>query len=81
METKIELVPGIRVTIETNSDGSTITMYEPETPSYQFKVGDVVSFNNGESLFVFVVTNVSDYNCIGITACGTNILRNKSLEN
>ena len=79
METKIELVPGIRVTIETNSDGSTITMYEEEPPSYQFKVGDVVSLNDGKSLFVFIITNVSDSNCIGITARGTTIEAEKRL--
>ena len=79
METRIELVPGIRVTIETNSDGSTVTMYEEETPSYQFKDGDVVSLNDGKSLFVFIITNVSDSNCIGITARGTTIEAEKRL--
>ena len=56
METKIELIPGIRVTIETNSDGSTVAIYEPETPSYQFKDGDFVrsiAKNKKERLYIY----------------------------
>ena len=80
METKIELIPGTRVTIETGENGSTISIYEKEeTPSYQFKVGDVVSLNDGKSLFVFVIIQISDSNCIGITARGTTIEAEKSL--
>ena len=54
METKIELVHGTRVTIETKADGSTITIYEKEPPSYQFKDGD------------FIYTEYNNEKCIGI---------------
>lgn len=47
MEKTIKLVPGTKVSIETNEDGSVVLVYEPEEKP-QFKDGDIIycSYNS-----------------------------------
>jgi len=66
MEKKIELIPGTRVTIEANSDGSTVTIYEPETPNYQFKDGDfvrsIVNVNRLKYYYLYIYSKINRNN-------------------
>ena len=55
MEKKIELIPGTRVTIETTSNGSTVTIYEEEKPNWTFKDGDFICTECNGKMFIGIL--------------------------